>query len=112
MQALLAPLAAGSAWPDVPPDVPVFPYITYQGAGGRALTYLEKKRPDKLHTRLQVNVWATTRMEANAIARAIERRLVESRFTMEVYGAFTSLHEQSIKKYGTRQDFGIWYEAD
>lgn len=94
---------------DVTPDTPVFPCIIYQQVGGQSYAYLEKKLPDHKHGRLQITAWDVNREDADLKARAIEKALIESAFTVEAYGAFVALYEPAIKKYGTRQDFGIWY---
>ena len=108
LYALLAPLAAGGATPDVTPDSPVFPCITYQQVGGEAYQYVEKKLPDHRHARVQINVHARNRLDASRIARAVERALIESPLVAQAYGALISTYEDTLKIYGTRQDFGIW----
>ncbi|MDF2863643.1 MAG: hypothetical protein K0S02_3915 [Achromobacter mucicolens] len=108
--AVLGPLVGGRAYPDVTPDKPVFPLIVYQGAGGQEQWYVERKRREKQHQRVQVFVWAATRAQASGIAYQIGTALCESDFpAVEPYGSPTSLYEEAIKKYGTRQDFGIWF---
>lgn len=110
LKALLGPLVAGRTYPDVTPDKPVFPLIVYQGAGGKEQWYVEGKRREKRHQRVQFYVWSATRAEASAIADQISTLLCESDFpAVEPYGAPVSLYEEAIKKYGTRQDFGIWF---
>jgi hypothetical protein len=110
LKALLGPLVGGRCYPDVTPDKPVFPLIVYQGAGGKEQWYVEGKRREKRHKRVQLFVWATTRLDADAIADQIGTALCESNFpAVEPYGAPNSLYEEAIKKYGTRQDFGIWF---
>lgn len=110
MKALLGPLAGGRVYADVTPDKPVFPLIVHQGAGGQEQWYVERKRREKRHQRVQVFVWAESRMQANEIADRIGTALCESDFpAVEPYGSPTSLYEEAIKKYGTRQDFGIWF---
>ncbi|MPS76581.1 MAG: DUF3168 domain-containing protein [Achromobacter sp.] len=111
LKAVLAPLVAGRLFPDVTPDKPEFPLIVYQGVGGSEQWYVEGKRREKRHQRVQIHVWATSRLEASGIAELIGTALCESGFpAVEPYGAPTSLYEEAIKKYGTRQDFGIWYQ--
>jgi hypothetical protein len=105
---LLNPLAAGGASPDVTPDTPVFPCITYQQVGGETYQYVEKALPDHRHARVQINVHAESRLQASTIAREIERALIESPLVAQAYGAFVSTYEDTLKIYGTRQDFGIW----
>ncbi|CAB3704652.1 DUF3168 domain-containing protein [Achromobacter piechaudii] len=111
LKAVLAPLVAGRLFPDVTPDKPEFPLIVYQGVGGSEQWYVEGKRREKRHQRVQIHVWATSRLEASGIADLIGTALCESGFpAVEPYGAPSSLYEEAIKKYGTRQDFGIWYQ--
>lgn len=108
-RALLAGLAGGRIYPDVTPDNVVFPCIVFQQVGGLSQMYLEKKLPDKRHARMQVHVWARTRIEANAIARAAEVAICEGAMQCEPTGALTALYEEELKLYGTRQDFGCWF---
>ena len=109
LRALLSDLVSGRVHPDTTPDVPVFPCITYQQIGGIPLWFSEKSKPSHKNARIQVNVWAKNRIEANAIARDIEDRLMAASLDAEVFGAFVALYEESLKLYGTRQDFGVWY---
>lgn len=102
-------LVSDRVYPDTAPDVPQFPLITYQQVGGEARWYLEKKVPDHRHARIQVNVWAKTRMEANQIALQVAKALAESSLSAEPYGQFEALYDEHLKLYGTRQDFGIWH---
>jgi hypothetical protein len=97
-------------YPDVTPDAgAVFPCLIYQQVGGQAYAYMEKRLPDHKHARMQVSVWADSRVVANALARQVEKALVESPFAVEPYGAFVATYEPAIKKYGSRQDFGVFY---
>lgn len=110
LKAVLAPLVSGRLFPDVTPDKPEFPLIVYQGVGGSEQWYVEGKRREKRNQRVQFYVWATTRTEASRIADQIGTALCESDFpAVEPYGSPMSLYEEAIKKYGTRQDFGIWF---
>lgn len=93
------------------PDVPMFPLIVYEQPGGRAYAYLENRLPDHRHARIQINCVASTRLQANDLAREIERRMVEGGVfnTVEIYGAFQTGYIEVLKMYETRQDFGVWY---
>lgn len=109
---LLGPLVSFRVYPDVTPDKPEFPLIVYQGVGGQAQWYVEGKRREKRHVRVQVCVWAKTRMEANAVADRVANAICESDFSAkEPYGESVALYEEAIKKYGARQDFGIWHQS-
>lgn len=94
---------------DITPDVPVFPCCIYQQIGGETYAYVEKKLPDHKHARMQLTFWATDRAVASQLARDAEKAIIESDYPAEAYGALTALYEPAIKKYGARQDFGIWY---
>lgn len=108
---LIAPFVGNRVYQDTAPENGVtYPLATYQQVGGRALWYSDKKMPDKKHARIQVNVWAKSRIEANQIARQIENALCTSSMIAEAYGAFTGDFNDALHIYGTRQDFGIWYQ--
>lgn len=109
LRTLLADLVDGRVYPDVPPDKATFPLVTYQQVGGVSLWFGERAMPGHKNARVQVNVWADTRLQANQIARAIEGRMCTGMLSSEPFGAAVALYEDSIKKYGTRQDFGFWF---
>lgn len=109
LTALLDPLAAGGAHPDAAPASTALPFITYQQVGGKARQYLEKRLPDYRHARIQINVWAKRRSEANTLARRIERAIIESPLVAEAYGAFVATDDDVTNFKGTRQDFGFWH---
>lgn len=106
---LLSPIASGRAYPDVTPDSPVFPLLTYQQVGGRAFEYLSQTIPDKEHARIQINVWARTRLEASSMARAARAAIIGHTWAAQTYGAPVWDFNSVMKIYGCRQDFGIWY---
>lgn len=108
LRALLLTVVA-RVYPDVSPDAPTFPFAIYQQVGGRAYAYLEKRLPNHKHARMQITFWGDTRLAVNDMARAAEKVLIESDFTVEAYGALVALYEPELKKYGARQDYGIWY---
>lgn len=107
--AALTGLVAGRVYPDVTPDNPTFPLIVYQQVGGKAVEYLEGAVADKDHARVQVIVWAKTRLQASQIARQARVALVEGTTKATTYAAPVSLYEDALKLYGNRTDFGIWY---
>jgi hypothetical protein len=106
---LLGPLAANRVYPDLTPENPTFPLIVYQQVGGTAGWYVENAMPDKKNARIQINVWAKTRVEANTLARLIELTICQSTLIAEPYGALTALYDDTLKIFGTRQDYGIFY---
>ena len=110
LNALLSPLVSGGAWADSPPvDGVSFPHLIYQQVGGQAVNYLDRARPSHRHARIQVVVWADRRTEADRIAYQVENALRAEPWYARSEGALTGLYETSINKYGTRQDFSLWY---
>lgn len=101
-------------YPDIPPDNPTFPLVVYQGVGGQAHDYLERKLPDCEHYRIQVVSWAKSRAAASALALEVRRRIIEQGTAFSsamTLGQAVGLYEEALKIYGSRQDFGIWIKA-
>ena len=109
LNALLSPLVSGGAWADSPGEELAFPHLIYQQVGGQATNYLDGGRPSHRHARIQVVVWADRRTEADRIAYQVENVLRAEPWYARSEGALTGLYETSINKYGTRQDFSLWY---
>lgn len=106
----LAPLVGDRIYPDVAPEGTARPYLTYQQVGGKALNYLEGTVPGKRNARMQVNVWADTRLAASELSERAEDALrLAAGLQAEVLGARVSLFEEDTKLRGARQDFSVWY---
>lgn len=110
LYAALSPLASARVYPDLAPEGAALPYVVYQQVGGTAVNYLESSMPSKRNARVQVAVWATTRSEANTLARTVESTLVTNT-TLRAYvlGALVADFDEDGPLYGARQDFSIWY---
>ncbi len=109
LKTALNSLVGNRVYPDVTPDSPVFPLIVYQQVGGTAQDFLESAVPSKSNARMQVMVWAKTRIEASSIAHAARLALVDGSLKATTLGAPVSMYEEALKLYGNRTDFGIWY---
>ncbi len=97
-------------YPDVGPAGVAKPYGTYQQVGGEAVGFMEAAKADKKNARIQINVWATTRLAANALARAVEDLMVTTAsLQATALGAPTAVYEEATQLYGTRQDFSVWF---
>lgn len=109
LHSLLAPLAAGGAFPDAADDDAVAPYIVYQQVGGISTQFVERALPSKKNGRFQVAVWAATRKEAAAIGLQIENAmLLTTAFQVELVGGPIADRDSVTKLRGSRQDFSIW----
>jgi hypothetical protein len=85
------------------------PYVIWQRIGGEAQRYVDNTPIAWRSALLQIDVWADHRLEADALAQAIEEALCQAAgFTADVEGESTSLNEPDLKRYGTSQDFTLW----
>jgi len=109
LNTLLKTLCA-RVYPDVGPEpLPARPYITWQQVGGEAITFLDRTLPGKRNARMQINVWADTRLAANALALQVEDALrLSTAFQASPVGSLVGSYELDLKLYGTRQDFTIF----
>ena len=106
---LLKGLVSNRIYPDVAPLAVAHPYITWQGVGGQSLRFIDNTAADKRNSRIQFNTWATTRTQANLIARQIEDALcATSLFTATPLGEAVSDYDSDTKTYGAMQDFSIF----
>ena len=109
--ARIGSLVSGRVFPDVAPFGTTRPYITYQQVGGDALSYVDDVVPTLQNGLVQINVWSSSRAEANSIARQIEALLVTATaFQARPAAALIATHENGLDPplYGAMQDFDIW----
>ncbi|MGK5028503.1 DUF3168 domain-containing protein [Janthinobacterium sp. MDT1-19] len=102
-------LVADRVYPDLAPDDASRPYITYQQVGGDAVNFVESTIPAKKNARMQINVWADTRIQATAMGGAVEDAL-RSLIALQpsVLGAAIATYDDETKLRGTMQDFSLW----
>ncbi|MDC8756260.1 DUF3168 domain-containing protein [Janthinobacterium fluminis] len=106
----LKTMVAGRVYPDVAAEGAAAPYITYQQVGGDAINFVEGTSPGTENARVQVNVWAPSRLVASALGRQIEDALrAASALQTTVLGARVATYDTETKLRGTRQDFSFWY---
>jgi hypothetical protein len=107
--AALRGLVSDRVFPDVAPENTSRPYITYQQTGGDAVNFVESTIPSKKNARMQINVWADTRLQATAMGGAVEdvlRTLIALQPT--VLGAAIATYDDETKLRGTLQYFSLW----
>jgi len=107
--ALLGPLVNGAAYPDVTAEPAVFPCIVYQQVGGKAFDYVEKTLPEHDNARVQVLVWAKTRLEASTVMRQARATIIGSSLDARTVAAPISQYHEYLALFGARQDFDINY---
>lgn len=98
------------SFPDIAPASTQRPYITYQMFGGDVINPLNNSSPGKRNTYLQVNVWSSTRLEANNMSRQIEEAMrAATAFNARPQSALSSDYDPDVPVYGAAQDFSCWY---
>jgi hypothetical protein len=93
---------------DVAPATVVKPYITYQSVGGQDETTFDGLNALQ-NSRMQVNVWAITRVSASALMQQVLQALTAAPVRGTPIGAPVSVYEEDTKLYGSRADISIWY---
>ena len=102
-------LVANRVFPDVAPDA-ALPYITYQQVGGDAVNFTDGTVPDRSNARMQINVWAATRVTASQLGAQVESAIrALSALQPTVLSARVALYDDDTKARGTMQDFSLWY---
>lgn len=109
LYSLLGPLVGGRCYPDTIPDKPTFPLIVYQQVGGQAVEYVEQAMADQDNARVQVWIWAKTRIEASSIAHQARAAIIGSAVQANTLAAPVSTYDEDMKLYGARTDFSVWY---
>lgn len=107
---ILQALVGGRAYPDVAPQGEQPPYITFQDVGGEPLNYLTGESPGKTNARMQISVWARTRVEASKIGAQVEDALrAASALQPEVLTGRLAAYDEATTYRGTMQDFSLNY---
>lgn len=95
-------------FPDFAPANTQRPYVTYQLIGGKSLRFIDNTAGDKRESRVQVNVWSSTRLESLSLIRSIEDALCASTvFTARPESEPSTDFDADIPVYGAIQDFVI-----
>jgi len=101
---LLDPLVGERTFFDAAPAETVLPYLTIQQVGGAPLQFLEGPSGSDF-VRLQINIFAQTRPEANSLMTAVREALSALKATP--VGAPFSTYEETVKTFGRHCDFSI-----
>ncbi|RQU14191.1 DUF3168 domain-containing protein [Burkholderia cenocepacia] len=108
----LKTLAAGNVFPDVAPggfQLKGIPWITYQAVGGNVYATLDGNTPVTRNARVQVAVWAHTRLAAADLMEQVFQSLANSTVQAVPIGAPVSVFESETLMYGSRIDFSVTY---
>lgn len=104
----LGDLAGGRIFPDFAPADTPLPFITYQAVGGKPINFLGGEKPGLTNSRVQVNVWSKSRLEASALGAAVEDAIREAAALQpEVLTGRVATFDEQTQYRGTMQDFSL-----
>jgi hypothetical protein len=107
--AVLQALAGGRIFPDFAPEGTPTPYIVYQAVGGEPLNFLGGDNPGKTNARMQISVWAQTRLEASKLGQQVEDAMrAAANLQPEVLTGRVATYDETTRYRGTMQDFSLW----
>lgn len=109
IDAALSPLVDGRLFPDAADAGTPLPYITYQRVGGQDASTTDGPA-DLKNGRFQINVWATTRNEADSLMDQVIEALAAEPLLGVPLGAPSSDYESGLDLRGSMLDFSIWYK--
>lgn len=106
---ILGPLVSNRCYPDFAPLGTVRPFITYEQAGGDALSFLDGALPDKKHGRFEVGVYADSRAACAALALQVEAAMAAAAsFQSTAIHAPISDYASDVKIYSSTQNFSVF----
>lgn len=104
----LSPLFGGRVFPDFAPTGTAKPYCTYQQVGGKPVNFMGAESSDKKNARIQINVWAETRLSAQSLIRQIEDLAVQAPLLGSIESGAVATFDEANQVRGARQDFSFW----
>lgn len=108
-ETLVDGIVSGGCWPDAAPAGTPMPYATYQQVGGQTIDPINGAAPGVWISRIQLNIWSKTRLQANTLMRACETALRANPFAARPVGALIARHEPITSLRGAQQDFSVWW---
>ena len=102
-------LVSNRCFPDFAPLGTVRPFITFEQAGGEALSFLDGTLPDKKHGRFEIGVYADSRASCAAIALQVEAAMAAATaFQSTAIHAPSSDYAGEVKMYSSTQNFSVF----
>jgi hypothetical protein len=105
----LVSLASGRVFPDVAPGSTPAPWLTYQVVGGQSFATVDAATPVTRNARVQVSVWAKSRMQAADLMEQAFQSLANPAVKAVPIGGPVSTFESDTLLYGSSLDFSITY---
>ncbi|MFJ2989955.1 DUF3168 domain-containing protein [Collimonas sp. NPDC087041] len=103
-------VAAGGIYFDSAPEGTPLPYVTISGVGGNVISFLEGRARER-NPRIQIDVFAAKRSEANKIMDAAAAIVCDGVLNAEQLGEPFSAFDNSVATYRRSCDFSFWCPA-
>lgn len=100
---------ADRVFPDVAPADTPLPFATYQEIGGAPVNFTDATVPDRTNARVQITVWAASRLAASTAAAQVEAAVRAMALQPTVLTGRQALYDEESKTRGSMQDFSLWY---
>lgn len=114
---IVGPVVNGRCWESSTPDKlqrdandRILPFVIWTLPGGIEQEYIDQTMPEMRNARIQINVVGPSSIECSRIIRQVRDALVNSAYTVGVYGSPGGTYDQARNLRGRRQQFGIWYK--
>lgn len=106
---IVGAFVGGRVFPEeAPPRTPA-PFVVYRIHGGFEINFLDGAAPDKENTVVEIQAWAASPAEAEAISKSIRAALIaSSAFLARPVAGRYSDRDTELNLYGMNQDFSIW----
>lgn len=106
---VVGPLLSNRFYADYAPATATLPYGTYQQIGGETVEFVSDDDPGLYNARIQINVWAKTRQEANTLMRSIVAALRPAPLRGRPVGALIARLNEFNETRGAQQDIAFWH---
>ena len=106
---ILKGLVSNRCFPDFAPLGTVRPFITFEQAGGEALSFMDSTLPNKKHGRFEIGVYADSRAACAALALQVEAAMsAQTAFQSTAIHAPISDYASEVKIYSSTQNFSVF----
>lgn len=96
-------------FPDFAPTETQRPFVTWSIIGGRPIRPIGKDVPNRRHAMIQINVWASTRIEANEMMVDIDAAMRQATaFDSLPNGELMTVFDEQSTLRGAIQDFDVY----
>jgi len=106
---VLGDLVDGRVFPGIAEPNTQTPYLTFQIIGGPPINFVTGELPAKRFTRVQVNTWAETAIEASQVAMQAEGAIRAARaLQAEVLNTAADTYDEPTEYRGAVQEFMLF----